>query len=396
MERILNFFSLHWRLVLVGVGVACVLATLLFYNLGDLTPPQYTAAELTSQQQSSSVKTVLQNPVDAPYKALVWVGIKLGHHSVLVTRVAAALCAVVVAGLFYWIVSVEYSRRTAILSAIMLVSSSGFLHIGRYGSGLILQMASLVLIGSVLLYRKTRHETLAVYLMVIVLASCLYIPGMVWLELTGLLLLRSHALSALKKLNNPHRWLVLVYGAVLVLPLLWASVSEPSVMRTLSGLPSSVPTLPHVFKELLHLGSSVVYRGYWPADYWLHAAPLLTLAELGLLLAGLAVMVTRPMLRLHYFTVCMLVVLGILVALGGSVTIAALIPLMYLAIAAGTHYLLDQWLTIFPRNPVAKFVGVSLVSFVVAFSAFYHLRAYFVAWPQAPETRAVYVVKQPS
>jgi hypothetical protein len=92
----------------------------------------------------------------------------------------------------------------------------------------------------------------------------------------------------------------------------------------------------------------------------------------------------------------MLVVLGILVALGGSVTIAALIPLMYLAIAAGTHYLLDQWLTIFPRNPVAKFVGVSLVSFVVAFSAFYHLRAYFVAWPQAPETRAVYVVKQPS
>lgn len=396
MERLFNFISQHWRLLLIGLGALCLAYVLLFHNLGGLTPPQYSASELSSQQQSNSLKTILHNPVDAPYKALVWIGLKLGHHSILVTRVAAALYAVVAGIAFYWIVALWYSKRVAVMGTLLFVCSSGFLHFGRYGTGLILQMAVLVLIASVLLYQRTRHETLATYFLTIVLFSCLYIPGMIWLEIVGVLLLRSNLIHAVRKLSTPHVWLVITCGITLTLPLVWSIIHDVSILRTLLGLPASLSPPDELLKEFLHFGSSIVYRGYWPSEFWLHAAPLLTIAEIILFIAGLAVLFARPMLRMNYFVLASLLICTFLIPLRGSAAIAMVVPLIYVTIAGGLFYILDQWLTVFPRNPIAKFSGVTLVSFIVFVSVFYHLRAYFIAWPHAPETKAVYIHKQPT
>jgi hypothetical protein len=151
-----------------------------------------------------------------------------------------------------------------------------------------------------------------------------------------------------------------------------------------------------LIKQTLHLGSSVVYRGYWPSEYWLHGAPLLNAGETILLLAGASRLIKRPILRQNYFLIGTVAVSSVLVILGGSVTIAMLVPLIYLTIAGGIFYLLDEWLTIFPRNPIAKFLGVFLVCTLALFSALYHLQAYYVAWPHSPSTKSVYTVKQPS
>jgi hypothetical protein len=78
-------------------------------------------------------------------------------------------------------------------------------------------------------------------------------------------------------------------------------------------------------------------------------------------------------------------------ALGSPITaIVFLLPFAFSVIAAGIEFMLDEWSSVFPRNPVAKSFSVILLTTTVPFSSYYQLTRFFVVWPQTPETRAVY------
>ncbi|MCA9327677.1 hypothetical protein KDA14_04070, partial [Candidatus Saccharibacteria bacterium] len=183
---------------------------------------------------------------------------------------------------------------------------------------------------------------------------------------------------------------------MIISPLLWVGLHNSTIVLSVLGLPSTFPSLSGLLHETLHLGSSIIYRGYWSPAYWLYGAPLLNVGEVVLFIAGLFMLINKPILRQNYFILGALIVGSALVILRGSVTIALLVPLVYLVIAGGIYYLLDQWLTVFPRNPVARYIGIGLICILAAFSAMYHLRAYYTAWPSNPKTKQVYTIKQPS
>jgi hypothetical protein len=82
------------------------------------------------------------------------------------------------------------------------------------------------------------------------------------------------------------------------------------------------------------------------------------------------------------------VVLAVLIALGGPVTITVLMPAVYILIAGGVAFMLQQWLAIFPNNPIAKTTATTLMSVTVLLVSYYHINHYFIAWPQTPETKA--------
>jgi hypothetical protein len=70
-----------------------------------------------------------------------------------------------------------------------------------------------------------------------------------------------------------------------------------------------------------------------------------------------------------------------------------LMPLIYICIISGIVELLKQWFSYFPRNPLARSLGVALVVIAIGFTSFYHLERYFIAWPNTPDTKNVYVVQ---
>ncbi|PID99399.1 hypothetical protein CSA80_01405 [Candidatus Saccharibacteria bacterium] len=395
MEKTLDFLSTQWRLIVIGLGISLIAYVLLFRGITTLTG-NYANLELQTQQQSHSLRTIYENPVNAPYKTLVWLGMKMGHHSIAVTRVAAASFAVIAAVLFYWIATHWYSKRIAFLSSVLFASSSGFLHIGRLGSAHILQMATLVLISCVFLFQRTKHEHAMTYAITAIIALCLYVPSMIWFALIGLIIMGKSIIRLFGKLGPMHTVAVIALGALLVAPLALGALRDASIARDIASLPATLPSWQQLGENLLHLGSSIMYKGYWPTEYWLYGAPLLNISESILFIAGLIMLVKRPILRGNYFLIGTLFVATALIALGSSATMALIIPLVYLTIAGGLFYLLDQWLTVFPKNPVAKYTGILLLLTLSAFSVSYHIRAYYTAWPNAPETKTVYTVKQPS
>jgi hypothetical protein len=52
--------------------------------------------------------------------------------------------------------------------------------------------------------------------------------------------------------------------------------------------------------------------------------------------------------------------------------------------------MLENWLYIFPINPIARTIGIIVLSCAVAFSCWYHLNTYYVAWQHDPATQAVF------
>lgn len=378
--------------MLIALGVALLAYILLFRQLGGLTGT-YSPQELASQTHAKSLRAIYNNPVNAPYELLVWTGLKLGHHSLLITRIAASTIAVGVAVLFYWVAVHWYSKRVALLSSILFIGSSSFLHTGRYGTALILQMATLLLIACVLLYRRAQREIPVTYFVVVLLALCLYIPGIFWFELFGLTLLHRRIWRVFRQMGGLHSIAILVLGVGLTVPILWASINNLTALREVLALPNYMPTLSAIWEHGKALAGALVYRGYYSPEFWLYGAPLLNIVEITLFLAGSFVLVRPPRLRGNYYISGAILLSVLLIIIGGGATIAMLVPLIYLVIAGGIYYLLDQWLTIFPRNPIAQGMGIALICIVASFSAYYHLQAYYVAWPHAPETRQVYTIK---
>jgi len=389
MEKLHNFWGRYWKFILIAIGVGLLSYILLFRQLGSL-PAAYSQTEVMSRANATSLHTILHNPVDAPYELLVWLGLKLGHESLYVTRVAAAIIAIGIAILFYWVALHWYSRRVSLLATIAFVTSGGFLHFGRLGSGMILQMAPLVLISTVILFRRVLRERLVAYLLASLLVISLYIPGMFWFELIGLVLLWKHIRPLLQKLGTLHSVLISILSLLLIAPLVWASVKDTTVLLQLLALPNSIPHIQDIWQNLHKLGGAIFYRGYYSPEYWLYGAPLFNIIEIVLLLAGLYTIVQKPRLRGNYYVLGGMAMSTILILIGGGASIAMLMPLFYLVIAAGIYYLLDQWLVVFPRNPLARGFGVAIMCVVIGFSAYYHLHAYYVAWPKAPETEQVY------
>src|SRR5690606_12968540 len=95
----------------------------------------------------------------------------------------------------------------------------------------------------------------------------------------------------------------------------------------------------------------------------------------------------RSLARAKLLGACF-VIAGILLAVEGPVTTALLLPLVYIVVAGGIALLLGQWLTIFPRNPFARSLGIILLTAAVTMSCVYSLRAYFIAWPNNQTVKA--------
>lgn len=398
MKQIWSFVGRHRTYTVLGIGLVVVLFLLLFQSLYNLTGGQYAKTELLTQGQSSSLRTILDEPAGAPHKLLVWLGLKLGHHSILVTRLASALIAIPLVGLFYLVVRHWFAPRVALIGTCMFATSGGFLHFARYGTPMILQMAPLVLLAALFLYRKIppKYRVLAAYAIALIGCAIMYIPGMVWFALVGVALLWRRFHAAFRVLGPIHTTIVTCVIALLLTPLAYAIFKDPSVLRNIAGLPETIPTVSHVAGEAKHLISSMVYRGYWPAEYWLIGAPLLNIAEVVLFIAGIWLLLRRRMIRGNYYLLAALAIGSVFVILQGSVSIALLVPLVYFVITGGLHLLLDEWIKVFPRNLFATILAVTLISLLAAFSALYQTRGYFQAWPRAPETKTVYATKQPS
>jgi len=381
-----------WRFVLLVISLALVSYILYFHRLATLVPG-YSAEEVRAYMSALTWHNIANNPLNAPFTVLTWLSAAvLGHHTLLTTRVIAAICGIVAVLLFYIVVRPRYSFWLAFLGTVLFATSAGFLHAARYGTGAILQMGILVLFAGILWYqRQANYRTLIGYAVCASFALLWYIPGLIWFELFAFVLLLRYVRRALGVTDIPH----IIGGAltwlVVITPLVIACIHTPRLALTVLGLPQQLtPVVSHFGHNLLDAVSAIGVYSHGSATVWLGHAPLLNIIELTLAVIGAYCYFYLERTRRGVLIGGSIVLGLILISLGGPVSFAVIIPLLYLLVIKGVAYLLRLWMTVFPKNPIARGIGIATICIMVAFSVLYHARAYFVAWPHSHATHTIF------
>ena len=375
---------------------AFVFYGLFLFRLTDVTP-NFASVEIASQHMSSNLTTIWHDPVNAPYKLLVWLPYTFITESALVTRIAASVFGAAIIWLFFLLLKQRYSKRQAVFGTAIFATSSLFLHASRLGAPYILQMAILLpFLIPLLWYNPRIPRNLIVYVMIAVCVAGMYIPGFLWLALAAILIYRKHILIVVKSMQQKHLAISSLLATILLTPLILASVRDLSVAKEVLGFGEQLPTIREFGTSFYENIRALIVQSPSKPELSLVGAPLLSAVDVVLAFFGIYHLWQKPRLASTYYVSGLLVLALILASLGGNIQLTMAAPLIYFFVAAGIYYLLNQWLSVFPRNPIAKRLAVGLIVFLVTVSCAFHLRSYFVAWSHNEHTKAVFVEPQPA
>lgn len=371
------------------MGVALVVGSILGFHLGSLTNGA-SASEQNYVAGVSSGKELFRHPVYIVHKLPVYILFKLDVHNLAAYRAVSVMFASLAVVSCFFVLREWYTIRVAALGSWLFLSSAWVLHVGRLATPEVSYLLLMpVLWAAVWLYNTTLRKT-ALLLLSLLCAASFYIPGFGWLLIMTAIWQHKRIWEELKQVPV---WFRAICAATIVLglvPLLWAGSQSYNELLLAAGLPNHVPHIKDLAQNFLSVPENLFVRGPIDPVRWLGRLPLLDVFSVAMLVLGIYSM------RFHLKLTRVQVLVGssllatLLISLGGPITITMLMPAVYILIAGGVAFTLQQWFTVFPLNPIARTIATTLVSVSILLASFYHISHYFIAWPQTPATKAVF------
>lgn len=399
MKKILRDIKQNWQQLALAALAVVPLFILFSFHLTTLTQG-VSPAELSIIQpvldQSITLVDVLRTGVLLPYNLILFGLQFIAEPNTVVPLlrgVGVVLSIIAVLG-FYRIARWQHSPSSAVIGTVSFATSAWLLVVGRTASAEILFLAPLYLLAiCVGMYKDQRKHSL---MMIAFLAPLtLYIPGMVWLLVPTYLLLSRSFSRQIRAVSPAFMLWFIGLSSLFLLPLITSLVWPPeggSILNTLrayGGLPEVFPALSDLPARLLDVFRHLFFIGSGDPSLYVDKAPLLSYFVVITFLLGIYKLIRNLALDRSRIVLSWTAVGVILTALG-EVSITILLVPIFLASLEGVRYLFDEWFRVFPRNTVAKTLGVGLISLVVLASAGYQLVSYFVAWPKTSSVENSY------
>lgn len=380
-----------WRTAF-NVAAISLLVWLYLFNIGSLVPGM-SPAEIEHIGESSTKNELISNPLYAPHKIIVYGLTKMKVYSPEAFRTISALFTVCVVVAFYQLLKKWHSTKIAILATAMFASSSWLLATGRHATPTALLLVWFVLLVGLFWLRHYATRKFTMYILAVIFAAAIYIPTAPYIFAIFGALYGLRIIKFMKRLGRLHVAGIALLLMILVAPLIYAFVNSPSLIKEWFLIPDEIsPRL--IFDNFVSLPRALIYSAPHNPEFWLSRLPLLDLFSGTMLLLG--IYSYRYHLRLKRTPLIWTCIIAgtLLVALSGLKAAIILLPFLYILIANGLSFFLGEWFTVFPKNPLARTLGTSLVVAGVLLASFYQLNRYFVGWPKAPATNQLYSIKQ--
>ncbi|HYF96918.1 MAG TPA: hypothetical protein VD947_02655, partial [Patescibacteria group bacterium] len=156
-----------------------------------------------------------------------------------------------------------------------------------------------------------------------------------------------------------------------------------------SGILPSLTTLSNNTSEL---PGQLFYKGIDDGSIWLVGTPAIDWVTMIFLVAGFAYLIKTKIHPLRKKVLFTLFILSLILTLvNGVFYISLVLPIMYLIAVIGVTYMIDQWLVIFPNNPLARWLGISMVCIAVVMAVAYNIERYFIGWPKSEAYHQVFI-----
>lgn len=377
--------------VLLILGLGLLLAAILLYKLGSLMSG-LSSGEISAATTPVGLHGIYHHPQYLPLELVRSIDFTIfKSHGQTLTRLPNTLFGALAIINFAWVIKQWHSPRTAVLATVLFATAAWTLHVSRLASFDVMYLWAMpTLILSYSLLQRHSDSKLVWYACLVSWLFMIYIPGLIWLLLASLYLERQALRKALVDFSG--WWQRVSYAAMVVigLPLLVVDLLRPHRLAGWLGLPSHFPGLGTVIKHFVAVPVHLFIRGPQYPTLWLGRAPLMDIFSLVLCLIGIYFYATHLQAARSRLLLAFALISFVLVGLNGPVSFSLIVPLMYVSAATGIAYLLHEWLQTFPRNPLARSLGIGIIVLAVVLSASYNLRAYFLAWPHNVISQSVF------
>lgn len=367
-----------------------LLGALFLFKLGLLTSG-ISQTELQAANKSLGWHGLYHDPLNASINFLrSGVFCLYPNFDAGLLRLSNAIFGIIGVIAFYFVIRSWHGYKIAWLTTLMFATSAFTLHVSRVATYDVMYFIAVPLIFfNYLLLRKYPGSKWAFLFSLAVWLNLIYTPGLVWLAFISMYAQKDCLTNSFKALNKVWKSVSGAFVAAALGLLGYLLYLNHDIMRWL-GLPESFASPLMMLKQFAGVFVHLFVRGPQYPEIWLGRAPVLDVFALAMCIIGIYFYATH----LSASRTKALYLYGgvgiILVALNGPVSFALLVPLLFFLISTGITYIRQQWLYVFPANPIARNFGIGLILIAIGFSCIYNLRSYFIAWPHNKTTQATF------
>jgi hypothetical protein len=389
MKRVWNYVVTMWQPATMMLLGGVVIAMLFAFRLSSLVPGT-AQVETTTRDANLSLQSIVDNPINAPYKAARFVARHI-HNSIVAERLVSGLIAGASIILFYLVVRHLCGRYAAGLATLMYATSSSLLTHGRLADPNILLLVLLVLIASGYHLRFNKHRARSWLYAAVIFSLALYVPTMIYFIAGGMI----WQYKAVRRDQvRPSASIAIICSlivVVLVAPLIYGFIRSPGLWHEYFGIPAAWPSPWGLLKAIAAVPFGVIALAPENPLYRLGRQPTLDVFAAIMFVLGGYQLVKRYKLDRLVLLVGIFIIATLTTALSGNYENSfILLPFLYICVAAGIGLLLEEWRKIFPLNPLARGVASIVMALAVLISVNFQTWRYFVAWPHNAVTKTVF------
>lgn len=335
--------------------------------------------------------------VNAPY-ILPTVAIdKIKNNSLESARFVSYLFAILSSIMFFVLLNRWFNTKIAIIGSILFTTNSLVISSSHQALPLSLTMFLLIAILSFLnWFVRTKDNSFISFLfLVISLAISAYMPFLFLITIAISIFLAISYKQKIKRLNILQILSAIIIYLLIISPLIFSLFSSPGQIKELIGLNNSFigfeSYLLNIFKVLLSIG---VYSQAFPSLY-LGNLPILEAFSAAFLLLGIFYFANRIKYKKNLVILVIFLLIVLLISLSNQfqLYVTALLPIIFLLTTIGVMEIIKIWFTYFPRNPIARSIGIFLISLSIGLISYYQVNRYYVAWANSPETNSAYMIE---
>lgn len=395
---------------LIGYTLLVVLSiALLVINFHTL-PPGMTASEQASALASSRINLHFRldsfdnfsgdllnflrttDAVNLPYHLLQKASLQFFGLSPLGVRLPSILAAAASIFMLFGLLRRWLRPNTAILTSLLVATSSWFVSIGRLGTpdSMVIFWTSTLLLLATLISQESRSVHLWRGIGLISFGLSLYTPYTIYLFLGALLatITQPHLRYLVRYASKITLTIGGVIAGVLLVPLVFSLWYHPASAWDFLALPAYLPDPISFVKNFITNVSILInplHVGFTEIPRPLIAVPTVALAGIG----GFQLLKEWHSVRAHV----LLVWLALLVPLVGldptGHLVVLFVPVMLLC-AIGLQQVVAYWYRLFPRNPYARVFGLLPIGLLLFTLIQFNYQRYFLGLPYASSTVAAY------
>lgn len=378
----------RYRYIVGYVAFGILLLALLLLAI-DQAPRGLSQSEMDSAVTSVNVNVfhpIVTDVVDAPYHLLQKVTIQyLGLNSMSIKLPSIIIGAITGVGIILMLQK-WFRKNVALITALVIVTSVGFLSLARMGTPMIMTAfwTVMLLLGATHVLHGEKHRFLWKLFCFICIALLAYSPfgiyPLIVMVIAGIF--HPHVRYRLKE-GKWWQHLISVCTVLIILaPLIVSIIYTPSIGLQLLGLDKlGEINIQQIPANALHVASDLFNFTQNTSD--VIATPMFGIATTVLLILGVLKLFTASYSARSYMLFIWTILLIPLLLLRPDALLLVIVPAT-LILAIGIETLIRQWYDIFPRNPYARIAALIPLTILVVSIVGINMERYFYGHHYSP------------